>query len=198
MVDNIINLRKKSEVSKEPESKSERKQVDASKAYEAFVPASREQSASASEGFFWTTYEFEWFPKTNLWYGGLASVTFLLGVVGVVARSYFFVGFVVIASLLFFYYARRVPDLISFSINSEGIRTGKKMYPYRDLKSFWIFDRSGRRELSLETKSMLNPSVLIPLGDVSPGEVEEYLERIIPAEEHMEGMYDRIMRAVGL
>ena len=198
MADNIINLRKKSEVSREPESAPEKKRVNTPEATEAFTPLHDEASTPQDEGFFWTTDEFEWFPKTGLWYGGLASVTFLLGVIGVVARSYFFVGFVVIASLLVFYYARRKPDRISFSITREGVQAGKRMYPYRDLKSFWIFDRSGRRSLSLETKSTLNPSVLIPLGDVSSDEVEDYLERIISREEHTEGMYDRIMRGIGL
>src|SRR3989338_2027390 len=136
--------------------------------------------------------------KSGYWYGGAAAFLFLLVVIGVIARSYFFIAFIVFAAVLFLYYSLRTPRRLLFSVTPDGISAGSKFYSYRDLKSFWIFDRKGKAELSLETKSIINSVIVIPVADVDLGELRQYLTQYAEEAEHIENFFDRVSRFIGI
>ena len=188
MGDNIIDLKKKQDAKEFPTTVSE----------DFHGVEGEYERQDADRGIKWEADEYEKISKSGYWYGGLASVAFLLLAVGIVARSYFFIVFVVLAAVLLIYYAKRLPKRIVFSVGREGVSAGAKKYPYQNLKSFWIFVRDGEADLSLETKSSFNPMVLIPLEGVSPNDVREVLLENIEEVEHIEGLFDRIMRVMSI
>lgn len=153
---------------------------------------------SSYHELFWEAFEYEKITRSGYWYASIVGGAFLLSVIAVIARNYFFLAFVVLATLLLLYYSRRPPERVGFSLSPEGIFVGKTLYPYHDLKSFWIFDRNGRAELSLERNSLLHSVIRIPLGDTKAVDVREYLLEYIPQEEHIENLYDRVTRAIGM
>ncbi len=185
MADNLINLRNRGRHAKEDERES---------------PQSRDESESGGffDEMFWEADESKKSEKQWYWYGGIVSISFLLIVIGVIARSFFFVIFIILAAALVMYYGSRRPRRVSFSLSEEGVMIGTKLHPYRDLKSFWIFDTRRRRELSLETKSNMEPFIVIPLGDNHPADVRSYLGEFLEEVEHMESVVEKFMRAIGI
>jgi len=197
MEENVIDLKKKREA-KEDTVRNEtlRRDEDDSESHEppeAFVPAE-----DAHDGIVWETDEYEKISKSGYWYGGAAAFLFLLVVIGVIARSYFFIVFIVFAAVLFLYYSLRTPRRLLFSATSDGISAGSKFYSYGDLKTFWIFDRKGKAELSLETKSIINSVVVIPVAGVDLGELRQYLAQYAEEAEHIENFFDRVSRFIGI
>jgi len=197
MEENIIDLKKKTEA-KGDTARNEAVQLleDDSESHEppeAFVPAD-----DANNGIEWETDEYEKISKSKYWYGGAAAFLFLLVVIGVIARSYFFIVFIVFAAVLFLYYSLRTPRRLLFSVTPDGISAGSKVYSYSDLKSFWIFDRKGKAELSLETTSVMNSVVVIPIADVDIGELRQYLTQYAEEAEHIENFFDRVSRFIGI
>ncbi|KKW18462.1 MAG: hypothetical protein A2131_00460 [Candidatus Sungbacteria bacterium GWC2_49_10] len=197
MEENIIDLKKK------PEVKSEAARIEAVRPSENDSEAHAAQSAfvlaeDAHDGIVWETDEYEKISKSGYWYGGAAAFLFLLVVIGVIARSYFFIVFIVFAAVLFLYYSLRTPRRLLFSATSDGISAGSKFYSYGDLKTFWIFDRKGKAELSLETKSIINSVVVIPVAGVDLGELRQYLAQYAEEAEHIENFFDRVSRFIGI
>lgn len=85
-------------------------------------------------------------------------------------------------------------------IRAEGVQVNTDLYPYENVKSFWIFyDPPYHRELSLRVKAPLTGGfVKIPLGDEDPVKIRETLLKFIPEKRQEEGLADTLARMVGL
>ena len=146
----------------------------------------------------WSTYEYEKVERGPYWFLLPGGVALIFIIFGILARSYFFIAFVALAFTVLAIYMKREPRLLNFAITPEGIRIGKQIYDYSSLKSFWIFNKSNPKELSLETGKALVPYIKIPLGDLESDGVRSYLLNFIKEEEHKELISDQVVRSLGL
>ncbi len=197
MDDNVIDLKKKREA-KEDAARNEAVQLPEDDFEAHAAPAAFVLEEDTNDGIEWEADEYEKTAKSGYWYGGAAALLFLLVVIGVIARSYFFIAFIIVAAILFAYYSVRAPRRLLFSVTPDGISAGSKFYSYRNLKSFWIFDRNGKAELSLETTSVVNSVVVIPVVGVDLGELRRYLMQYAEEAEHIENFFDRVSRFIGI
>lgn len=161
------------------------------------------QSTGASapekrESIEWSALEFEARERGPNWFlfPGVAALALLI--FAIFTKSYFFAAFIVLALIVLLAYIKRGPQQISCAIDGEGVRTGETMYPFLNIKSFWIFERGGTNELSLEVKSVLSPFLHLPLGGINPEKIRGLLLQFIPEEEHKELATDQIARSLGL
>lgn len=154
---------------------------------------------SSAKGVFyeWSAYEFEKRSpdiKKLLILGGVAL---LLIIFGIVSKSYFFSVLVVLSCTVFLMYVRKSPNLISFAITREGIWAGRKLHPFSEIKSFYIFENVEPRELSLETSKIMSPFVRMPLGHANPEDIREIMTGFVAEIEHKDLILDQIARIIG-
>lgn len=150
------------------------------------------------ESIEWSALEYEARERGPNWFlfPGVAALALII--FAVFTKSYFFAAFIVLALVVLLAYIKRGPQQISCAIDGEGVRTGETMYPFLNIKSFWIFERDGTNELSLEIKSVLSPFLHLPLGGTNPEKIRNFLLQFIPEEEHKELATDQIARSLGL
>jgi hypothetical protein len=162
------------------------------------APSPAPQAISTLPGFFeWTAFEHEQNDFGASWYvvpGGIMALLFALALF---VQNYFFAAFVVIAFATLVIFRNQTPKKIPFSIGKEGVRAGKTLYQLSRIKSFWIFDRPGHPELSLETSQTLSPYIRLPLGDTDPQQIRQSLFGLLPEQQHPQFLMDEIMRIIG-
>lgn len=146
----------------------------------------------------WSALEFEEYHRGPYWFILMGVVALALIIFGVFTRSYFFIAFVALAFAVLTVYAKRLPREIIFTISAEGVGAGRTFLSFSEIKTFWIFDKEERKELSLETKKMLTPFLRLPLGGQNPEEIRSILADFLPEEEHKELATDKIARSLGL
>lgn len=146
----------------------------------------------------WSALEYEARERGSYWFLFPGIIALALVIFGAFTKNYFFIAFTVISFLLLGLFMRRSPRMISYVINEEGVRAGGSIYPFANIKSFWIFDKAGLKEISLEIKSMLSPFLRLPLGDTDPEKARSALLKYLPEEEHKELATDQIARSLGL
>ena len=146
----------------------------------------------------WTTFEHEQIDMGASWYaipGGIMAILFALALF---VKNYFFAVFVLIAFAALVLFRNQPPKKINFSITKDGVRAGKSFYHLSRIKSFWIFQRPGHPELSLETSQTFSPYVRIPLGDMDQQRLRDLLFTLpIHEQQHQEFLLDEIMRIIG-
>jgi hypothetical protein len=90
------------------------------------------------------------------------------------------------------------PRILDFMITYDGIVTGRELYEYDNLRSFWIFYQpEGKKVISLHTMSTLVPFVHVPIDEEDPVHLRELLLHFLPEEKHEEGLvelFERILR----
>jgi len=137
----------------------------------------------------------------------------LLGTIGMIMAVmiiYFAVSSNYLAALLFWlagiviafslYDKFKNPKPVSCKIRAEGVQVNRDLYPYENIKSFWIFyDPPYHQELSLRVKAVATGGyVKVPLGDADPVKIRETLLKFIPEKRQEEGLADALTRIVGL
>jgi hypothetical protein len=105
---------------------------------------------------------------------------------------------VIIGGFTFLLEAFRKPRTVHFAITNKGIEIDGHSYPYRDLKSFWIFNDSPQeRSISITTKRVLNQKLVLPLGNLDPIEMRKILLPFLPEVRELPSALEMWLRRIG-
>lgn len=144
----------------------------------------------------WEAPEYTEHKKSADWYWYLALFAVLLLIFAAYERSLLFGALVVIGWFTIMLYSARAPKNLKISISEQGIFVEQTLYPWTNIKSFWIFPaKSGSTsggELSLELKKTLMPYVKIPLGETDPKVTREITTKFVPEKEQRESFIDNL------
>jgi hypothetical protein len=145
----------------------------------------------------WQAPEFLFFEKDRKWFllAALAGV----GVLGVALffRQWIAALLVLATGAVVYQHAGRAPREMEYVITKLGVQVGEKLYPYNQLKSFWLIYEPPVRTLNLQMTRRLAPQVVIQLGDTDPVSVKSVLSKHIPEEPRRgEDWIDRLARLV--
>jgi len=192
MVERIIDLRKqgataikKTPISREPDQTATVSEKNTN------VPE------TVHETIEWSAYEYEKRQRGPYWFlfPGIVALGFII--FGIFTKSYFFITFVALAFFVVMLYEKRAPQKISFRISMDGAQAGRKSYGFSEFKSFWIFNKPGLKELSLETNKTLFPFLRMPLAETDAEEIRRAMLHHLPEKEQVESISDQLARIFG-
>ncbi len=146
--------------------------------------------------FSWKAKEYERKFRSTSWHLAIGGLATALVVIGIFSGSYFFILFVALAYAVFMMYEKKMPAEMDFSVSGEGVKIGRSLHRFSELKSFWIFPDSEPQELSLETSRTLSPYLRLPLKKVDPEQIRQFLKNFLPEKEHKEFITDQIEKSL--
>lgn len=145
----------------------------------------------------WRAPEFEVYEKSARWY--LAATIFLTALViyALVINSPIMAITFILVGIVGYIHLQHDPEMVTFKITTRGVVAGKDLYPFENIKSFWIFyDPAHTKVISLHTNASMLPFVHIPLGNEDPVEVREilldYIEEI-PQDPSFVDVLERVL-----
>ena len=145
----------------------------------------------------WVALEYPLRERGPYWYLPPSGVALAFVLFGIVIQSWFFIAFVALALVVVLLSARRPPREYRFGVSPEGILIGSTLHRFAELQSFYIFDTTDRRELSLETGRLLHSYLHLPLGELHPNKVHGVISQYLPEKEHKDFFTDQIARSIG-
>jgi hypothetical protein len=140
----------------------------------------------------WEAREYERKPKSATWFAIAGIVLAGMIIYAIITQSPIMaITFILIGVVGYLFINREYP-IISVVIDVDGIHVGKEMYPYENIRSFWIFYEPGEEKaLSLHTNGDLTPFVRVPLGDkMSPLHLRTLLLQFLPERRHPQQLID--------
>ena len=143
----------------------------------------------------WSAPEFFYFEKTEIWFAVSGLIAIILFVTALWTRNILFALLVFLGYFSVTAYAIKKPRDIAVNINSQGIKIDKTLYPYDNLKSFWIFyEPPTLKEISLLSKKTIMPHIKIPIGAQDPDEIRRVLIQHLSEKKQDESLIDNITR----
>jgi hypothetical protein len=136
------------------------------------------------EVFTWPVPEFEKHNRPKSWYIGGIALGIILILLSIITPNYFFdkpnflfAVIIIIGALVLIMNDGREPHRVKFSITDEGLMVGKKFIDFDELKNFSVVykPRQNIKNLYFEFKSSLKYRLSIPLLDMNPLPIREYL-----------------------
>ncbi len=125
----------------------------------------------------WNAYEHDHVPRGNDWYWALGIVAASVAVMSILFHNFLFAILILIAATTLGMLANVLPEIVRFEISERGIRTGDTMHRFEEIISFWVEEEGGRPLLLVDTVKLFSPNLIIPLENIDPRTVREYLRK---------------------
>lgn len=142
----------------------------------------------------WSAEEFEYSEKSIDWFWAVGVVAVGFAILSIFLGNLLFAILIIISAFALSVQAVRKPRLINFEINEEGVIIDKKLYTYNTLESFWIINKE---KIIIKSKKAVVPFLIIPLQNINPKTLREYLIKNLKEEEMSEPFGQAVMEKLG-
>ncbi len=158
------------------------------------------ETKNSTANFHWEEKEFVYLPKTKKWLIWAGTISLVLVVASILLENYFLLFLLVIAGFSFFVHALKQPRNYFFSVAAEGLYINSKLVHFKDISSFWIFQKPFPHppEISLILKSKINNNLFIPVNKKQDLEaLRSFLKKHLPEKEQQESFVDLLLGKIG-
>lgn len=149
----------------------------------------------------WHGKEYSSGEKGGDWFWALAIIA-AAAIIACILFNQIILGLVVLAaSVTVALQAAKRPRVHRFSITEEGVEVDNNLYPYKSILHFSVLeylDPSLPPALSLKTKSIMAPHLLIPIIGHDAEEIYEYVSFHVKEGSHDESPIDRLIELMRL
>lgn len=146
---------------------------------------------STAEVIEWQAPEYTFYPKDLNWYWGVGIVTVVLALMALFAMNFLLVVLIAVAGFSVMMYGERQPDVVKFAVTHRGVRFHTRVFPYDQLKSFWIIETEHHRKLIVESDRAVLPHIVLPLADhVNAENLRQHLAHFLPEVRQEESLAD--------
>ncbi len=93
---------------------------------------------NSDEKLVWSALEYEDRERSPDWFWALGIIVVTSSVAAIIFENYFFATLLILSGLLLGFFAIKKPDIILYELNADGLKIRNRLYPYQNIKSFWI------------------------------------------------------------
>jgi len=124
----------------------------------------------------WSGYEHEHIERGSDWFWALAIVAICIAIVAILLHDLLFAVLIILAATVIGMLANVPPDITEFEVSDRGVRVGRDLHRYDEILAFWVEDEHDATPLLLiDTVKFMTPNIVIPLEDVDPAELRNFL-----------------------
>lgn len=128
----------------------------------------------------WVIQEYEKHERGTLWYVLFISVGLLFVIFGFLSNNFLFSLIIILSAIIFYLQSHLQSPQVLFQITELGIVLGDRFYSYHELDNFYIIYQPPEiKNLFIQTKSTMRPTLSIPLLDVNPVEIRQSLLKFV-------------------
>ncbi len=145
----------------------------------------------------WSALEYEERERSRDWFWALGIIVITGAITSIIYSNYFFAVLLILSGILLGFFATKKPDLVHCELNDTGIEIRTRVYPFREIKSFWI--QTGRKSLLfIKVERVFMPIISIPIKDELVDKIYSVMvSQDINEEEMKEHPSEKIMESLG-
>jgi len=146
----------------------------------------------------WEAPEYEYIPKSPNWFWSVGIIAAAAAFAAILLGNVLFAILALLGGFTMILYGARKPKKVLFSLTSRGIQIENRLFPYENIRSFWIhYDPPYRKLLTVELKKMFMPFVFIPLSDIDPNIIRDHLLKFTKEKRHEESITEILTQLLG-
>ncbi len=147
----------------------------------------------------WSAYEHEHIERGTDWYWALGIVAVCAALVSILFHDVLFSVLILLAAATIGMLAQHPPELAEFELSHRGIRVNGTMHRFEEVISFWVEDHEVERPLLLvDTTKFLAPNLIIPIENIDPHAVRDFLRERVEEVPMKEPVAHKILEFFGL
>lgn len=146
--------------------------------------------------FVWEGKEYEFQEKSADWYWALGILATAAAVASILFGNILLALVIVAAAVAIALQAAKRATVHRFAVTEQGLEIDERLYPYDTMLHFSVLeypDHDLPPALSIKTRSLLTPHLLVPIVGVDPDEVYEYISHHLEEGRHETSVIDRMV-----
>ena len=154
----------------------------------------------SSQKLNWSALEYEEKGRSVDWFWALGIIVVTSSIAAIIFNDYFFAALLVLSGLLLGFFAIKKPDTIFYEMNDKGLKIGNRIYPYENIKSFWVHigQANIKTLLFIKSERVFMPIITVPIDNQLAEEIRSLMiSKNIAEEEMKEHPSDKIMEMLG-
>jgi hypothetical protein len=151
----------------------------------------------------WSALEYEERERSQDWFWALGIIVVTGSIASIIFGNFSFAALLMLAGFLLGYFALKKPDVVSYELNDKGLVIRNRLYPYENIKSFWVqadLSRESRVKplLFIHTSRAFMPIITVTINENIAREVHNIFSSAeIPEVEMKEHPAEKIMEILG-
>lgn len=151
----------------------------------------------------WSALEYEERERNKDWFWALGVIVATSSLASTIFGNYFFAALLLLSGVLLGFFAMRKPGMVSYELNQKGLKIGSTLYPYENIKSFWVQLRKEEEPnlkpmLFIHSERAFMPVITVPIDENMAEDMRSImLDKNIAEVEMKEHASDKIMDALG-
>jgi len=145
----------------------------------------------------WTTAEHHHLERGSDWYWALGIIAISSAATAILFNNILFALLIVLAAGTLGVIASRPPMTVDFELSEKGLSVNDTFYPYEEMFAFWVTE-DDEPTLLIDTPRFMTPDLAVPLGDVHPEAVREFMRLRVPEVELRESFVFKVTEFFGL
>ncbi|MCM2338982.1 MAG: hypothetical protein NDI62_00800 [Burkholderiales bacterium] len=142
----------------------------------------------------WTALEYEEKERGNDWFWALGVIVVASSITSFIYKNYFFGLFLIIGGFLLTLFAIKKPDLVFYEVNEKGLKIRNRLFPYKNIKAFWIKRDTDKPTLFIKSERLFMPIISMPIDPTLVEEVHNFMTfNEVKEEEIKEHVSEKIM-----
>lgn len=148
----------------------------------------------------WSSHLAQDFERSPRWYMIGGTLVALLVLYSLFTGQWTFAAALTVFAGVYYYISVQETPTVEIKVSDIGIKVGKRVYPYTDLKTFWIeYNPPYFQNLHLVTRNKFKPEVSIQIHQINVSELRTILTRYLPEwTEKQSSFTDNITQSLGL
>lgn len=163
------------------------------------VPPTSSPSHPTLRPVHWQADEYISHERNGLWFAVFGLVVALMITLAVVLmRSWTFAALILVMAVALVIYATRPPRRLSYTLDSDGLRVGDRVYRLTDFKSFGVIQDSGHFSILLVPVKRFRPGVTVYFPQEAGEQIVDFLGAQLPMDQFKLDVIDRLLRKLRL
>jgi len=146
----------------------------------------------------WTALEYEEKERGNDWFWALGVIVVAGSIASFIYSNYFFGLLLIIGGILLGGFAIKKPDLVFYELNEKGLKIKNRLFPYENIKSFWVKKSEEKSLLFIKSERLFMPIISMPIEQNLAEKIKDFmLSGNVFEEEMKEHPSEKIMDSLG-
>lgn len=141
----------------------------------------------------WLSPQYIHTEKTRDWYWVVGIITLTIALVAIILNNPIFAVLIVVSSFTLSLFASRKPEIMENTLDSDGLRVGKMLYPYDHMESFFVETADKYPRLILKLKQRLSQYVTVLIDPDDAEDIKIFLRNHIKEEKLTESIIEKFL-----
>ena len=150
-----------------------------------------------NEKITWSALEYEEKEHNIDWFWALGVVVVAGSVTSIIFKNYFFAVLLVLGGVMMGFFSIKKPETISYELNDKGLKIKTRLYPYQNIRSFWV-EREKEPKIFIHSKRIIMPVSSMPIDPSLSDKIRnKMLSNNVKEEKMTEHISEKIMDSIG-